>query len=94
MIYYLVVGLCIFLLVLVIFIAAKPISMGIEARRNIKDNKIENFSNSMNSDYDDQENIDLEKNSITEEIIKLNKLKNDGIITDEEYKKAKDKLLN
>ena len=94
MIYYLVVGLCIFLLVLVIFIAAKPISMGIEARRNIKDNKIENFSNSMISDYDDQENIDLEKNSITEEIIKLNKLKNDGIITDEEYKKAKDKLLN
>ena len=44
MIYYLVVGLCIFLLVLVIFIAAKPISMGIEARRNIKDNKTENFS--------------------------------------------------
>ncbi|MDC2973909.1 SHOCT domain-containing protein [Candidatus Pelagibacter sp.] len=94
MIYYLVVGLCIFLLVLVIFIAAKPISMGIEARRNIKDNKTENFSNSVNSDYDDQENINLEKNSITDEIIKLNKLKNDGIITDEEYKKAKDKLLN
>ncbi len=94
MIYYLVVGLCIFLLVLVIFIAAKPISMGIEARRNIKDNKTENFSNSVNSDYDDQENINLDKNSITDEIIKLNKLKNDGIITDEEYKKAKDKLLN
>ena len=94
MIYYLVVGLCIFLLVLVIFIAAKPISMGIEARRIIIDNKTENFSNSVNSDYDDQENINLDKNSITDEIIKLNKLKNDGIITDEEYKKAKDKLLN
>ena len=61
MIYYLVVGLWIFLLVLVIFIAAKPISMGIEARRNIKDNKTENFSNSVNSDYDDQENINLER---------------------------------
>ena len=94
MITYLVIGFCLFLLILVLFIAAKPISMGIEARRNIKDNKTENFSNSVNSDYDDQENINLDKNSITDEIIKLNKLKNDGIITDEEYKKAKDKLLN
>ena len=34
---YLVIGLCIFLLLVVIFISAKPISMGIEARRNIND---------------------------------------------------------
>ena len=38
---YLVIGICILLLVLVIYISAKPISMGIEARRNINDNKTE-----------------------------------------------------
>ena len=37
MIYYLVVGICILLLIAVIYISAKPISMGIEARRNIND---------------------------------------------------------
>ena len=39
MITYLVIGICIFLLLAVFIISAKPISMGIEARRNIKDNK-------------------------------------------------------
>ena len=42
MISYLVIGLCIILLVAVIYISSKPISMGIEARRNLnqtKDNK-------------------------------------------------------
>ena len=34
---YLVIGICAFLLIAVIFIAAKPISMGIEARRNTND---------------------------------------------------------
>ena len=32
---YLVIGLCLFLLAIVVYISAKPISMGIEARRNI-----------------------------------------------------------
>ena len=48
MISYLVLGICLFLLIAVIYISAKPISMGIEARRNIneKDNsdKLENKS--------------------------------------------------
>ena len=38
MLSYLVIGICIFLLVAVIYVSAKPISMGIEARRNNKDN--------------------------------------------------------
>ena len=59
MINYIVIGVCIFLLLLVIFISAKPIGMGIEARREIKDN-----------------------------------LKEQGIITDEEYQKAKKKILD
>ena len=45
---YLVIGVCLFLLIIVVYISAKPISMGIEARRNIKDNikgDIENTEN-------------------------------------------------
>ena len=42
MINYLVIGICIALLFAVIFFSAKPISMGIEARRNLNDKETEN----------------------------------------------------
>ena len=94
MLYYLIVGICIFLLLAVVFISAKPISMGIEARRNLKENKID-------EDLEDNENILNDGNdtnhtnqSITDEIIKLKKLKDDGDLTEEEYNKAKKKLLS
>ncbi len=87
---YLVIGLCLFLLIVVVYISAKPISMGIEARRNIKDSFNDKEENSR--DYYDKENtID---NSISDEIIKLKELKDKGILTDKEYVKAKEKLLN
>ncbi len=90
---YLVVGLCLFLLIIVIYISAKPISMGIEARRNIKDDPQDNSENNQNiPDYHDDEN--LNKDTISSEILKLNELKNKGVLTEEEYKKAKDKILN
>ena len=93
MIYYLVVGICIFLLIAVIYISAKPISMGIEARRNINNkNKDDNLE--VNKKVSDNELETSENISISDEIIKLNKLKNDGIITEEEYLKAKEKLLS
>tara|TARA_B100001248_G_C27337318_1_gene434492 strand:- start:656 stop:934 length:279 start_codon:yes stop_codon:yes gene_type:complete len=90
---YLVIGLCIFLLILVIYISAKPISMGIEARRNLKDN-LENFeeNNQNTSNFNEDENTNNVK--ISDEITKLNDLKNKGILTEEEYKKAKSKLLD
>ena len=88
---YLVIGLCLLLLIIVVYISAKPISMGIEARRNIKDNiKYENENNENLTDNYDQVN----EKSISDEIIKLNELKNKGIITQEEYNKAKDKILS
>ena len=94
MIYYIVVGICIFLLLAVVYISAKPISMGIEARRNIKEKKIE-------GDLEENENIINNENdtnhankSVTEEIIKLKKLKDDGDLTEDEYNKAKKKLLS
>ena len=88
MISYLVIGICLFLLIAVIYISAKPISMGIEARRNIneKDNsdKLENKSDDI-----DENNI-----NISSEIIRLNKLKNEGVLTEKEYEQAKRKLLD
>ena len=85
MIEYLVIGLCLLLLVLVVFISARPISMGIEARRNI------NHNNTSDNIENDQEINDL---NISDEIIKLNKLKDEGILTEEEYEKEKKKLLD
>tara|TARA_B100000123_G_scaffold121683_1_gene89803 strand:- start:557 stop:835 length:279 start_codon:yes stop_codon:yes gene_type:complete len=89
---YLVIAVCLFLLIIVVYISAKPISMGIEARRNIKDNikgDIENTENLIDNN-DEQFNDE----SISDEIMKLNELKNKGILTEDEYKKAKDKILN
>ena len=88
---YLVIGTCLILLVIVIFIASKPISMGIEARRNIKKENTEKQNDEVIY-YED-----LEKNqkiSISEEILKLDKLKKEGILTEEEYIKAKQKIIN
>ena len=59
--------------------------MGIEARRNI------NHNNTSNNIENEQEINDL---NISDEIIKLNKLKDEGILTEEEYEKAKKKLLD
>ena len=93
MLYYLVIGICIFLLLAVVFISAKPISMGIEARRNNKNNlEDENFSGDI--DVSEVENNNDKKVHISDEIIKLSKLKNEGVITEDEFKKAKNKLIN
>ena len=93
MLSYLVIGLCIFLLFAVIFFSIKPISMGIEARRNIKNNvEGENFSEDI--DVSEVENNNNKKVQISDEIIKLSKLKNEGVITEDEFKKAKNKLIN
>ena len=89
---YLVVGICLFLLIIVIYISAKPISMGIEARRNLKDNTENDEYNTQNISESNEEV--LKKQSLSSEIMKLNDLKNKGILTKEEYEKAKDKLLN
>ena len=88
MISYLVIGICLFLLIAVIYISAKPISMGIEARRNINEKD--------NSDKLENKNEDIDENNIniSSEIIRLNKLKNEGVLTEKEYEQAKRKLLD
>ena len=89
---YIVIGICVFLLIAVIYFSIKPISMGIEARRNIKNTQsIEDFENEVKiNEEPSYEN----KIKVSDEIIKLNKLRKDGLLTDEEFEKAKNKLLN
>ena len=94
MTYYLVIGICIFLLLAVIFISAKPISMGIEARRNIKDSEIEEDLKDNEININNENDTNHANKSVTEEIIKLKKLKDDGDLTEDEYNKAKKKLLS
>ena len=93
MINFIVIGACLLLLVAVIYIAAKPISMGIEARRNIKDQNL-NDEDSLKDEFKKDNINNTKNNQISDELIKLNKLKVDGIITETEYEKAKDKLLS
>ena len=91
---YIVIGICLLLLVLVVFISAKPISMGIDARRNLKDNESGIAQIEDKDNYENNEKKQENKKFITDEIIKLNNLKNNGILTEEEYQKAKKKLLD
>jgi hypothetical protein len=94
MLSYLVIGTCIFLLIAVIYFSIKPISMGIEARRNIQNNVEEEIqADEKNSNNDFNLNFD-KKVSISDEIVKLNKLRDEGLITLEEFEKAKNKLLD
>ena len=77
------------LLLLVVYISAKPISMGIEARRNI------NVSESNDDNHYDVEVSDKkDSNNLSDEILKLEELNKKGILTDEEFEKAKKKLLD
>ena len=88
---FIVIGACIILLLAVVYVSAKPISMGIEARRNLKDNEQNTEEkDENNSNFNNQPII---KNSIPDQIEKLNELKNKGLLTEEEYKKAKEKIL-
>ena len=64
--------------------------MGIEARRNYKDDL--NIDNIDNDNEIDKEND--QKKNISEEIIKLNELRNSGLLSNEEFEKAKKKLFS
>ena len=60
---YIVIGICILLLLAVVYISAKPISMGIEARREIQDQKSNNKSKDLNYSSDVEEDITNSKNT-------------------------------
>ena len=89
-----VIGLCLALLIAVIYFSIKPISMGIEARRNLKETTPEDIDEISNNSKEKLENENLDKTYISEEIVRLNKLRNDGVLTEKEFEKAKEKLLS
>ena len=68
--------------------------MGIEARRNLNDTTQEDINEISNNAQDKLTNENGDKTYISEEIVRLNKLRNDGILTEKEFEKAKKKLLS
>ena len=71
------------ILAFVLSIAVKAITRGVEAKQIIKDEK----NIKLNEDKDNQ------KSEIINQIKELKNLYDKGILNDEEFKKAKDKLL-
>ncbi len=79
MITYFIYALIFIILVYVLYLAVKAIGRGIDAKQNL--NKDEsNFK-------------DLNDQNIVQELDKLKNLYKEGAINDDEFKKAKDKLL-
>lgn len=73
------------ILLFVLYLAVQAITRGVEAKSDLKlEEKIENSN---------EENRIEDKINISEEISKLNKLYSDGIISEDEFKKAKEKIL-
>ena len=92
MLNYFVFGIAIIIFATVLIISGKAISRGIEAKQNMKhkseDEKIDI------SDTEENANISNAHPNLIDQINDLNKLKEQGIISDEEFKKAKEKILN
>ena len=79
-------GLVIPILGFVLYLGATAIMKGFSAKNA---NKTEN-----NDENEEAEVSSSDKNKLSDEIEKLNKLLNDGILTQEEFEKAKKKLLD
>ena len=72
------------ILAFVLSIAVKAITRGVEAKQTIREEK-NSFSNKENQD---------QKLEFVEQIKELNSLYDQGIINEDEFKKAKEKILN
>ena len=79
-------GLVIPILGFVLYLGATAIMKGFSAKNA---NKTEN-----NDENEEIEVSSSDKNKLSDEIEKLNKLLNDGILTQEEFEKAKKKILD
>ena len=80
-------GLVIPIFLFVLYLGGTAIMSGFsakEANRKVKDDNEDNISYDQSSD----------EQSLSDELEKLNKLKDSGVLTEEEFEKAKNKLLN
>ena len=71
------------ILVFVLSIAVKAITRGVEAKQIIKDEK--------NSDLDSEQNI--QNLEVVDQIKELKNLHEKGVLNDDEFRKAKEKIL-
>ena len=79
-------GLVIPILGFVLYLGGNAIMNGISAKNSNKENE--------NSENDEIVNSSDQKKNLTEELEKLNHLFEDGVLTQEEFEKAKKKLLD
>ena len=80
-------GLVIPILAFVLYLGGTAIMTGFEAKR-------ENRSNESLEDQDQENILSDNNNKLTDELDKLNKLLKDGVLTEEEFEKAKKKILD
>ena len=92
MLNYLIFGIALIIFATVIVVAGKAISRGMEAKQNQKNMSDEKLQNS-NEEESDNSKL-LQSTNITAQLNELIKLKEQGLLTDEEFKKAKEKILN
>ena len=79
-------GLVIPIFAFVLYLGANAIMKGTEAKNALKEQ--DNLKN------DENENFFDDKKNLSDEIDKLNNLLKDGVLTQEEFEKAKKKLLD
>ena len=79
-------GLVIPIFAFVLYLVVNAIMKGTEAKNALKEQ--DNLKNEENENFFDN------KNNLSEELDKLNNLLKDGVLTQEEFEKAKKKLLD
>ena len=79
-------GLVIPIFAFVLYLGVNAIMKGTEAKNALKEQN--NYKNEENESYFDN------KKNLSEELDKLNNLLKDGVLTQEEFEKAKKKLLD
>ena len=79
-------GLVIPIFAFVLYLGVNAIMKGVSAKNAIKEN--------INSENDEIENSSDVKKNLSDELDKLNNLLKEGVLTQEEFEKAKQKLLD
>ena len=80
-------GLVIPILFFVLYLGTRAVMSGVSAKQANRDNKDE-------KEIDDNAEEPNTDKSLSEELEKLNALRESGVLTQEEFEKAKNKLLN
>ncbi len=78
-------GLVIPIMAFVLYLGANAVMKGFKAKKDIRFKKEQENENI---------NLSTEDNKLSDEINKLNNLHQSGVLTQEEFEKAKNKLLN